>query len=228
MQPLEETAAEPVRVVLDAPTSSSYARQSSHFSSFRSLTRDENHLGKSITRRRKLIRDILKQSTGRAGRLTVIDFAEAEFIEFDESGRRATGVCVRRIDTGALEFHQPSGGGELVLCAGVFESPRLLRASLLRRYDEVRSFHENADIQRDHTKVPANLRGTLWDPAVFNLLGSSLQDHLLVPLMFIASQRWVSPASSSSGGPSNGIHGWVYLDDDGHPSDLHSSHSIPR
>ena len=240
MQPLRESAAEPVQVALDPMTSSEH-KQSSHFATYRSSTCvDDTQSQRKGVRKRKFIRDLLKESkSSQVGRLTVIDFCEAQNLEFDQSGRRAIGVWVRHAETGSIECLRSSNGGEIVLCAGVFESPRLLRTSVERQRGAVwKSVSMNQkEVATDTTKVPSLLEGTVWDPAVLDLLGSSLQDHLLVPLMFLTTKPWTNPtenrSSSSSNrgndsGPSNGIHGWVYLDDEGCPTDLHSSQAIPR
>lgn len=229
VMPCWETAAEPVQAALGRGSSD---EQSSHFHRYKSFTAEDSSSLYS-TRRRKLMKDLLRQarSSSGAGSLTVIEFAAAMFIEFDEMGQRATGVRVRHIQSGVEEYLRPSHGGEIVLCAGVFESPRLLRQSIIRHVTDVPTV-SNKDISSNK----ADNTGTLWDPEVFELLGSCLQDHLLVPLMFLSTAPWSAKSvpSATSGdtvpgkGPSNGIHGWIYLNDEGHPCDLHSSQSIPR
>jgi len=241
VQPQIESAAEPVKMTL-APTTTLEHKQSSHFSTYRSLTCIDT---RTQRRQRKFIRDLLNKETQneKVGRLIVVEFADVQYIEFDKTGQRAIGAWVRHVDTGLVECLRPSNGGEIVLCAGVFESPRILHTSIERQISVVwNTVSTNQKHITKVTQVPVTgLKGTVWDPDVVDLLGSSLQDHLLVPLMFLTTKPWTNPvdnnrsssSSSSSGhssenGPSNGIHGWIYLDDQGCPCDLHSSQVIPR
>lgn len=233
IQPQKEVAADPIRVILN-PTNLE-SKQSSHFSVYRSSTCPSSD-SSGGARQRLLIRDILTETRGKKGQLTVVDFAEAQYIEFDDSGRSVIGVWVRHMNTGLMECLCPSNGGEVVLCSGVFESPRILHTSILRQREAVSRAVSTTQKQTSAiSQVPSKLKGTIWDPLVSDLMGESLQDHLLVPLMFLASQRWMNPAilnepssSSKHSGPSNGIHGWIYLNDEGVPCNLNSSHAIPR
>lgn len=92
----------------------------------------------------------------------------------------------------------PQNGGEIIVCCGAFETPKLLHRS----------------------GVP--LRG----------IGKRLQDHVIIPYIVLGSwyKNWSifkSEAHKIPQYPLNGVHGWVFLDENGHILDKKSD-VIPR
>lgn len=65
------------------------------------------------------------------------------------SGPKLTAVAVKYIDLKSdrkeVKLVKPSGGGEIILCAGVFESPRILLASGLGEWGTANDADANAD-----------------------------------------------------------------------------------
>lgn len=94
---------------------------------------------------------------------------------------------------------EPTDGGEIILCAGAFETPRIL-------YDSIH--HHN---QENHLKNHDNYEEFV------------LQDHVVIPYFLFGN----TPISPSSMLPINCAHGWIYTDDDGNIYDPTSA-SSPR
>ena len=155
---------------------------------------------------------LLRSSTGEGkGTLTVLPHCEARRIEFEVSAdgtRRATAVRCNTTDSPELQAYlakegskstaggkdsrqeldvRPSGeNGEIVLCAGVFESPRILLDS-------------------------PGLDGV----AAAKEIGAQLQDHICLPIMGFYNWWAPRKRGDSVQYPMNCIHGWVYLDAEG-------------
>ena len=79
---------------------------------------------------------------------------------------------------------RPSGGGEIILCAGAFESPRILLSSGLGGQTNVAA---SVNIQSSLPQTrPINLRG----------IGRNLQDHTMLPILCLGN--WWTAASQVS------------------------------
>ena len=188
--------------------------------------------------RRSRLGNLIRDHCG-YGKLTLLTRTHAEFVEFE--GRTAVGVAVLRshqtqsnqnkgnkgkgssssfearslsnskASESELEYVRPSGGGEIVLCAGVFHSPRLLIASGLQ--GEVRSHpeslcgrtidHGRSRVGRDRSKERGLRKGggksksaTRSPLPTLSGIGSGLQDHVVLPVMAIGN--WVSCGSKTT------------------------------
>jgi choline dehydrogenase-like flavoprotein len=105
-------------------------------------------------------------SLSQPGRLTIVSASRVDrviFTDQDKGDLRAVGVLVRdSVTDKAAQFHT-TGAGEVILCAGAIESPRIL-------FDSMKS-STNADVI-----------------AVVDELGKHLQDHVLLPMIFLNVQ----------------------------------------
>lgn len=173
------------------------------------------------------------------GKLTILTNTECisiiiEKIELHGGNyqRIATGIYIRD-EAGQERIICPLHGGEIILSAGVFESPQILIYSGL--YD-------------GKTQLPG--KQILQGPYLHEL-GKNLQDHLLLPYIGIGnwwqdtkrfqSQSLLSTISRKiydsspthsttmehilSKYPSNSVHGWIYLD--AHGNLYHPNHQYP-
>ena len=139
------------------------------------------------TRLQDLIRNHGATATG--GKLLLYCDAEAEFLVFE--GTIATGVFVR-LKTGANMLLKPVGCGEIILCCGTLETPRLLIASGLKGES-----YRSAACARYQTQINAEIRARekarekegLGPEKVGRMQGSG------------ASKNSVSRAAKTSGAP---------------------------
>lgn len=97
----------------------------------------------------------------------------------NSSSAKLIAVGVKYLDlrsgTNSQNTIRPTGGGEIILCAGAFETPRILLSSGLG----VRSKETLPAIP----VLPVTLRG----------IGRNLQDHTMLPIMFVGN--WWTAAS---------------------------------
>jgi choline dehydrogenase-like flavoprotein len=170
----------------------------------------------------------LKDTISAKGTLTIVQCRDVRKILFD--GTRARSVVLssswcnknpslrsntREITTGEVEEEiMPRNGGEIILCAGVLETPRILLASGLRRHHPLQTpaSQENTKIPlesaafaqssflSDNKKAekPSNESAApgLQQDSHQDLLpdlehiGEHLQDHLVLPYMLLGN--WAS------------------------------------
>jgi hypothetical protein len=159
------------------------------------------------------------------GRLTILRNTAASNIAFDVNNK-AEAVITKQVlnkNDFSSERVTPLNGGEIILCAGVFESPRILiRSGLLRSARAVLSIESPA----------VNALPDLAD------IGLDMQDHIVLPLMFLGNwySDWSilhSPAASDGycgkpRYPLNGVHGWVNLDAQGRVHRTGDEGATPR
>ncbi len=181
---------------------------------------------------------LLSPSQNRAhkGRLTILSHCSVLKIHFE--GNTATSLLVSRKiitpsgDRVEREVIKPERGGEIVLCAGAFESPRILLASGL---GDRPSLETNAKADTNMTGNTcdggaARFEETSSSPASLTSLptlvdiGQYLQDHCVLPYMLLGNwhSHWrtfhaqnIPYYGNRPAYPLNGIHGWVNLNADG-------------
>jgi hypothetical protein len=152
--------------------------------------------------------------------VTIMENCFVRRIDFD--GTLAAGVVIQQCSSDGQVKEQtvrPENGGEIILCSGVFESPRILIASGLKEGTQ-----GNCPLQSNSrlTSFSSNKAhsGPVVDIPPIPDIGSTLQDHIVVPYMLLANwyQGWDIFHSKGTAGyagkpayPLNGIHGWVNL-----------------
>ena len=212
---------------------------------FASITTDSHH-----NDRRLRIADCLqydhRSDLGLHGKLTIISSVHVTRIVFNDSNK-AVSVLIR--GTAAASQGQshlmtvlPSDGGEIILCAGVFESPRILISSGLKA-----STQNSLEIAQPTASIIAEqerpfMEGNNGDGGGGALphlaaIGENFQDHVILPYILIGNwyKDWSishHPGSSYQGQagcryPLNSVHGWIDLDDQGDPC-CGGSSTIPR
>jgi hypothetical protein len=147
---------------------------------------------------------LLSSENERKGKLTILDNCKVISVEFEEiecsspavsspsslplpsmqhsqsakESAKIKAISVKYISNsdGKEEFVQPVGGGEIILCAGTFESPRILLSSGLGKVAESEKVGESG------TCVPPVLPVTLLG------IGKNLKDHTILPIMCVG--KW--------------------------------------
>jgi hypothetical protein len=148
---------------------------------------------------------LLSTENERTGKLTILDNCTVISVEFEEIERTSSAVSspsplpspsmphsqnakesakikaisvkyILNSDGKEEKFIQPVGGGEIILCAGVFESPRILLSSGLGKVGESEKVGESG------TCIPLVLPVTLLG------IGKNLKDHTILPIMCVG--KW--------------------------------------
>lgn len=154
---------------------------------------------------RSLLSDCLREAR-LGGRLRVMWNTSAVRLLFRPGTNDVSGIVVRNLSTGRTRFIRRPPGGEVILCAGVFESPRLLARS-------------NLAISPP-SQAASRTSSTYPVPPVQLPIGEALIDHTIVPLIGLGNW-WSAEARSDSQNepefvfPGNSVHGWVNLGSDG-------------
>lgn len=132
---------------------------------------------------RHMIGDILSSSISE-GRLEILRNTTARQVIVDRNNR-AIGVSVSYNGIKPQDI-LTENGGEVILCAGCLETPRILLRSSLTR--------------------PKSLI-----PPQSECIEFPLQDHVILPLIMLRIGSFWSNKKLPL--PGNGIHGWLYLDE---------------
>lgn len=118
------------------------------------------------------------------------------------------GVVTRIIFSDGREYYVPSNA-QVILCCGALITPSIIHKSFQSNLTalEMREWN-NPRLVSEHGKVK-------------ELLGQQLLDHFILPLMCFGNwhRGWTNSLQDSKGQilsyPLNGIHGWVFLDEEG-------------
>jgi hypothetical protein len=158
---------------------------------------------------RIILEELLHTSAeNRKGHLKVLR-GTVEEIRFD--GNMAVGLTYRDYESNILINISTRNGGEVIICAGVFESARIV-------YQNMMLYRQSSETQSSSNTEQPNI------VALFANLGQ-LQDHIHIPMICIGN--WSKLINGRKlDHRTNGIHGWIYLDADGKIYDSSSS-SIP-
>lgn len=153
----------------------------------------------------------------RFGKLKKFSNVEVIRIKFSDS-LKAESVETKCCRTGLSECIQPHGGGEIILCAGVFETPRILLASGLGSC----ACHSSSSVNSSDQRLPQ-----------LDDIGATLQDHVVLPMMWLGN--WWGNSNKSKRAtpgrdrfPANGVHGWIYLDEKGEVWNMSEGGAPPR
>lgn len=156
---------------------------------------------------------LLSSENERKGKLTILDHCKVVSVEFEniectssavsstsslpspsmhniqnaKESAKTKAISVKYIskdNESEVKFIQPIGGGEIILCAGVFESPRILLSSGLGQVGGgsgkgERTMAEGSTLT---TSIPPVLPVTLLG------IGKHLKDHTILPIMCVG--KW--------------------------------------
>lgn len=200
---------------------------------FASITTDSYH-----NDRRLRIADCLeydhRSDPGLHGKLTIISSVHVTRIVFNDSNK-AVSVLIRGTAASQGQSHLmtvlPCDGGEIILCTGVFESPRILISSGLKAssQDSLEIAQPTASITAEPERSFMEGKNGDGDGALPHLaaIGENFQDHVILPYILLGNwyKHWSishHPGSSYQGQagcryPLNSVHGWIDLDDQGDP-----------
>ena len=135
-----------------------------------------------------------------SGRLQVLWNSSAVRLLYHPGTNDVSGVMVRDNRTGRRRFIRRPPAGEIVLCAGVFESPRLL----------VRSNLSTLSLPQFMVKSTSSHPV----PLVQLPIGDTFVDHSVVPVIGLGNW-WSTETGSQPIFPENSVHGWINLDGNG-------------
>lgn len=178
-----------------------------------------------------------QQFTWQRNNVQVMTHTTAVSIEFESD--RAVGVVLR--DRYGKEWlERTENGGEVILCCGAFESPRLLFASGFVT-ESIGKF-QKSDTERpqrkvrvlpslgrslfDHVTLPVVHVGNWWDDGAFRdscpqvlcllfTVAALVQLFVATLLGFPSFAAWQAPLGVVQGLSDNGVHGWMLLDERG-------------
>ena len=153
---------------------------------------------------RSLLGDRLREAR-LSGRLRTMWNTSAVRLLYSPGTNDLSGVMVLDNRSHRLRFVRRPQGGEIVLCTGVFETPRLLvRSNLLTPPPQV-------------TSTPSSSHPL---PAVQLPIGRQFIDHAYIPLIGLGD--WWSAGTPGESEichkqefPGNSVHGWINLGSDG-------------
>eukprot|EP00601_Ochromonadales_sp_CCMP2298_P035291 CAMPEP_0173365672 /NCGR_PEP_ID=MMETSP1144-20121109/23767_1 /TAXON_ID=483371 /ORGANISM="non described non described, Strain CCMP2298" /LENGTH=663 /DNA_ID=CAMNT_0014316151 /DNA_START=234 /DNA_END=2222 /DNA_ORIENTATION=+ len=156
----------------------------------------------------------LGDTGGGRGQLLVLQHCRVQHVSFHPDGSARS---VRTLRRGLMEEVCPKHGGEVVLCAGVLESPRILMSSGLKRSCGVRyrsprnrssgskkntsssssnssnSSNSSSSSSSNRTDNVSSSHGNgAWEPPDLTQIGEQLQDHVILPYMLLGNwqQGW--------------------------------------
>lgn len=157
-------------------------------------------------------------------KITTMPYCTVKKILFEDT--KAVSVVLTQHHTNGTTTEiiiSPENGGEIILCAGTFESPRILIASGLKRAHTITTTGNNTTGSASGGIEESKFNSQTPLPNLQSI-GENLQDHVIVPYMFVCNwyENWrlEHPVNIPGYGeqpayPLNSIHGWVNLTEDG-------------
>lgn len=103
---------------------------------------------------RTLLGDLLADTTHLPGKLSILRHTRADRVLLKPGARNVLGILTTEQTSGRRRLIRPSAGGEVILCSGVFETPRLLRS--------LRASPSLGQHLQDHSMLPVIFVGNRW------------------------------------------------------------------
>lgn len=157
---------------------------------------------------RIILEEVLLKSSKGKGRLKILR-GNVERIRFEEN--IAVGITYRDFESNQLVNISTVSEGEVIVCAGVFESARIIHQSL-----------------RDAKLSEKKSSNSIDDANLLPSLGL-LYDHVHIPMICIGKwSKCLGRKSYPNNFATNGVHGWIYLDETGNIYDSSTTSTPPK
>ncbi len=128
------------------------------------------------------------------GKLTFLTNTTVIYVEFN-SNLKAVGVKVRNDKTNEIYSINIEGDGEIILSAGVFNSPRILLNSIYQHL-RLNTLTESNPIAGMSSEPNKSLLDTIFDKRFYSHIGNHFQDHITLPYMFMGNWNKLSTGNT--------------------------------